>query len=295
MSAMPHGASSASSNGSTTPAPNLRTMAERVDALMSELRASASPAQAAAKAEEALSVVVQLYGAGLNRILEIVDERGGPAAQDVFNGLCGDDFVASLLILHDLHPQTTEQRVQAALDRVRTYLKSHEGDVELLRIEGDVAYLKMAGSCNGCPSSAVTMNTAIERAIYEAAPEITTIRAQGVREKSNTQRRASDWVSLGTLPGLDEHGMAASQVEGTPVLFLRSADTLLAYRSQCANCLTSLSGATLHWPLLTCAACAQTYDVVRAGRAPGRDDLWIEPFPLVAEGDRVRLAIPVTA
>ncbi len=262
---------------------------------MTELRASPSPVQASAKAEELVAELVNMYGEGIRRILEAVDEKGGSEADDIFRRLCGDKFVASLLILHNLHPLSTEQRVLAALDRVRVYLNSHEGDVELLRIEDGVAYLKMAGSCNGCPSSAATMSMAIEKAIFEDAPEITAIRAEGVREKSSVQRRASDWVALAALPGLNEHGIAPLDVEGTPVLFLRSNGTTLAYRNQCPSCFKGLSAAALAWPLLTCSTCGQAYDVVKAGRAPDKSDLWMEPFPLVAQNDRVQLAIPVTA
>ena len=85
----------------------------------------------------------------------------------MFDKLCDDPFVESLLCLHDLHPYSVEERVQRALDGVRPYLKSHEGGVEIARIEDDVVVLHLQGSCDGCPSSAATVKLAVERAILE--------------------------------------------------------------------------------------------------------------------------------
>ncbi len=47
----------------------------------------------------------------------------------------------------------------AALDSVRPYLGSHGGDVELLGVDEDAGavHLRLLGSCDGCPSSAVTL------------------------------------------------------------------------------------------------------------------------------------------
>ena len=48
--------------------------------------------------------------------------------------LATDDLVASLLLVHGLHPHDVERRVSDALDRVRPYLGSHGGDVDLLEV-----------------------------------------------------------------------------------------------------------------------------------------------------------------
>ncbi len=284
-----------SQNGADVSKRNVRTMGDRVEALLKDLGASPNLMQARAKAEELTSVLVQFYGSGLSRVLEIVYDSAGEAQQHIFQRLCADDFVASLLILHGLHPISLEERVHSALESVRPYLKSHEGNVEILGISDGVVHLKMAGSCDGCPSSAMTVKVAIERAIFDAAPEITEVRAEGVQAGPKVQRKASDWVSLESLPELRSSKMVSSEVEGTPVLFLHADGELYAYRNQCAGCSNALNTATLQWPLLTCFSCGQQYDVLRAGRALEGGERNLEPLPLVLEKDRVRLAIPVTA
>ena len=82
-------------------------------------------------AEGLVAAVIDLYGEGLARILEALDEAGPPAAE-VRGRIVEDGVVASLLLIHGLHPVDLETRVQEALDSVRPYMQSHGGDVELL-------------------------------------------------------------------------------------------------------------------------------------------------------------------
>jgi Fe-S cluster biogenesis protein NfuA len=79
--------------------------------------------------------------------------------------------------VHGLHPDGLRSRVESALASVRPFLQHHDGDVELLDIDENAGavHLKLLGSCDGCPSSSVTLQLAVERAIREAAPEISII------------------------------------------------------------------------------------------------------------------------
>src|SRR5919107_3273313 len=118
-----------------------------------------------------VEALLELYGEGLGRLLSYDDGRLVRAA-------AGDDLVAHLLLLHDLHPVPVEDRVQAALDEVRPYLDSHGGAVELVAVRDGVAVLRMEGSCKGCPSSTLTLRHAIEQAVFKAAPDVERVEAQ---------------------------------------------------------------------------------------------------------------------
>lgn len=156
---------------------DVRATGDRVDALLAELGRSADAATTA-KVEELLRSVVGLYGAGLERVMEIVTETG---AAEALRRLASDELVSGLLILHELHPLTAEERVRAALDEVRPYLGLHDGGVELLGIDGDgVVRLRLEGTCHGCPSSRVTVTQAIERAVAGAAPDIARVDVEGL-------------------------------------------------------------------------------------------------------------------
>lgn len=142
----------------------------RVERLLAEIE---DPADRD-RAEELVTSLIEVYGAGLARILEMVGESTARTIAE-------DTLVGSLLIVHDLHPLNTAERVRGALERVRPYLGSHAGGVELLGIDpSGVVRLRLEGNCQGCPSSQVTATMSIERAILEDAPEITEVAVEGV-------------------------------------------------------------------------------------------------------------------
>jgi hypothetical protein len=43
---------------------------------------------------------------------------------------------------------------------------------------------------------------------------------------------------------------------------------------------------------LVCSTCGQRYDVIRAGRGLDQPDLHLEPFPLLVEQGKTRVALP---
>jgi Fe-S cluster biogenesis protein NfuA len=144
-----------------------RAAGERIEQLLDALGASGPVARD--RAEELVRVVVDLYGAGLERLLEIA----GPELSDsTVDELAGDELVAGLLVVHGLHPYGVAERVERALESVRPYLRSHGGDVELLGIDEGVVRLRLLGHCDGCAGSTATLSTAVREAIDAAAPEI---------------------------------------------------------------------------------------------------------------------------
>ena len=144
-----------------------RTAGDRIQTLLDSFAAGGVAAQD--RARQLVREVVGLYGAGLDRIVALSE-------QGMRERLATDDLVASLLLVHGLHPHDVHRRVSDALDRVRPYLGSHGGDVELLEVSDDgTVRLAFAGSCKSCPSSAVTLELAVEDAVRAAAPEISSI------------------------------------------------------------------------------------------------------------------------
>ena len=138
---------------------------ERVEALLAELRSQAGP-RVAATAEELVSCLVELYGAGLATITEILGaDEAGPRLMDK---LVADPLVESLLIVHDLHPLDTSTRVRRAVEEVLPQLGSHAGDVEYLGLD-EAGVLRLRLEQGGC--SAESARDLIEKAVAAAAPE----------------------------------------------------------------------------------------------------------------------------
>ena len=270
---------------------DLRAVGSRIEELLGQIRSTGDPGTAET-AEEVVRLVVELYGAGLERAVELA----GPDALERF---VGDELVASLLVLHGLHPKDTRTRVVEALDQVRPYLGSHAGGVELLGVdpEAGVVRLRLEGSCDGCPSSTQTVKLAIERAIEQAAPEVTAVEVENLTVEKEPQllqiqplRR--EWEVVEGLDGLEPGRLTAVEVAGAGVVVCSVGGELYAYRDRCPACGTGLAGsAALDAEVLACAACRQRFDVRLAGRGLDRPELHLVPLPLLADDGRVRLAV----
>jgi len=93
--------------------PNLRLTSDRIDALVDELT-SVPDRRVATKVEELLSLLLELQGVALGRIVEVVD-RVTPDASEVFGRILDDDLLSSLLRLHGLHPDGLTAGMEEAL------------------------------------------------------------------------------------------------------------------------------------------------------------------------------------
>jgi Fe-S cluster biogenesis protein NfuA len=143
---------------------------ERIDQLIDALGTGGPVARE--RAEELVRVVIDLYGSGLERLLQIA----GPELSDsTVDRIAGDELVAGLLVVHGLHPYAVTERVERALESVRPYLRSHGGDVELLAVDDGVVRLRLLGHCDGCAGSTATLRSAVDGAIEAAAPEVVRI------------------------------------------------------------------------------------------------------------------------
>jgi Fe-S cluster biogenesis protein NfuA/nitrite reductase/ring-hydroxylating ferredoxin subunit len=280
----------------------------RIEALVEEIETFEDPG-ARARTAEIVQTLLELHGEGLARIVESVGSLG---RQDLKDALLEDELITHLLLLHGLHPVDVETRVLGALDEVRPYLESHGGNVQLLGIENGVVRLKMEGSCEGCPSSTMTLKLAIEEAIQKAAPDLEGIGAEGVveeppkpttafvaaptlrkkKKKLPEENGDSSWKLVGDLE-LSTGAMLVREVSGEPVLFLKLAGAFYAYRDACPGCGESLARGELRVADLTCSGCGRRYDARRAGRSLDDSPLHLEPVPLlVGEDGQVRIAPP---
>ena len=169
-------------------------LVERVQELLGSLDEIADPF-AQQRVQELIGAVLELYGAGLDRILGVVADAGEPGLP-IRDALLEDGIVASLLLIHGLYPISLEERVVQALDSVRPFLASHGGNVELVSVEQGIARLQLQGSCNGCPSSAATLEHALREAIDAAAPDLLGLEVEGAVGLEDSKDDKASGLSL---------------------------------------------------------------------------------------------------
>ena len=70
-----------------------------------------------------------------------------------------------------------KERVERVINRIRPAVQMDGGDIELVDVVDGIVKLRLVGSCSGCPSSTMTLQMGIERAIRAEVPEIKGVQA----------------------------------------------------------------------------------------------------------------------
>lgn len=297
----------------TAPVLDPAACGERIELLL-EASAANGPV-AHERAEELVRLVVELYGAGLERVMELAYDAGA-LSDELLAQLADDDLVASLLLVHGLHPYGVHDRVERALEGVRPYLGSHGGDVRLLGVSDEgVVELELLGSCDGCASSAVTLELAVEDAIRVAAPEVIRIDVKQAAPSSGvipveqlTSRLRSvpaggvTWAVAAQAGDIAVGGLHRAHVDGIDLVLCRLLSGIYAYRDSCPACSSSFEGAGMQRApavpgsaVLTCPGCSAHFDVRGAGADLDEPTRHLEPVPLLERDGVVEVAVRAAA
>lgn len=256
---------------------DLRSVGDRIETLLEA--SSSNGAVARERTEELVRLLSELYGKGLERMMDLLYDNGA-LTSEVLGAFADDDLVASLLLVHGLHPEDVAARVERALDSVRPYLATHGGNVELLGItDQGVVQLRLLGSCDGCSSSATTMSLAVEDAVSQAAPEVTGFDVESpsassavpagrgllpldvvahrptagsaapgdaaLTEFTELTAESVVWHTVPELPELANGEVVGLDVDGSSIILCRNGNDLLAFMDKCAACGASLNSARL--------------------------------------------------
>ena len=65
-----------------------------------------------------------------------------------------------------------EKKVKEIIDKIRPFLINDGGDIEFIKIEDDIVYIKMLGACAGCSMLDFTLKDGIESAIMSEIDDI---------------------------------------------------------------------------------------------------------------------------
>jgi Fe-S cluster biogenesis protein NfuA len=161
---------------------DFRQRVQKIGDLVRELECIADPAVRAA-AKGLLQSLMDLHGAGLERTLEIIFNSGAAGAQLV-DELGRDPLVSSLLVLYGLHPLDIEVRVREKLEQIRTRLFKVGAQASLISVNGNDIHVRIQIESHACGSTARTVQAVVEDALYEAAPDLTSLTIEGLEQPS---------------------------------------------------------------------------------------------------------------
>ena len=65
-----------------------------------------------------------------------------------------------------------EKKIIEVIDSIRPFLIGEGGDLEFIKYENNIVYIKLAGACANCSMVDVTLKDGIESTIMEEVPEV---------------------------------------------------------------------------------------------------------------------------
>ena len=161
-----------------------------------------------------MGAILELQGAGLERMMDIVFETGD-AGKAAIRKFAADELISSLLLLHDLHPDDLETRVQRAL------WKAH-ANAELVSVFEGTVRLRLTGS--GCG-----LRDSVEALVRDAAPDLVAL----VIDEA-MQAPSNDFVPIASLGlALPEDCLKVAQA---PIAALRTLIRPREPEERCDTC-----------------------------------------------------------
>jgi hypothetical protein len=144
-------------------------------------------------ARELVQLLMEVHGAGLERIMELVFESG-TEGEAIIGRLGQDPIVRNLLLLYSLHPEDLETRVSKAIGTVGERLRKFDTKVELVSIREGAIQLQLHTSGHTHGSAAKNLRSIVEEGIYDLAPDLASLTILGLEDQS-----ASGFVPLESL------------------------------------------------------------------------------------------------
>ncbi len=171
---------------------------QEIGGLVHEIESIADPA-VRASTTKLLQLLMEFHGTALDRALEILARTGDPGIH-MIDELGRDPLVSSLLVLYGLHPHDLPARAAKAIERIQPKLRKDGAEVELLGAENGVVRVSVKLGGHTCGSTAGTLRTVVEDAIYEAVPDLASLSITGLDGQP-----ASGFVALDKLMAKRDH------------------------------------------------------------------------------------------
>lgn len=73
-----------------------------------------------------------------------------------------------------------ENRIKEIIEKIKPYLNQDGGDVEFIKFENGICYVKLSGACAGCMFADMTLQNTVEEMIISEVPEV--IKVMNIKE-----------------------------------------------------------------------------------------------------------------
>lgn len=299
---------SAGSNGATPPAPDARANrngagptspdpAALVEAVDRARERMTSLDEDIRKRVDALMKARDAFlAAGVTEMVRRLKSDG--RSKSVLFELVDDPLIYAVLMELGIVRPDVLTRVARAMERIKPYVKSHGGDIELVRVDeesdGKVAYVRFHGSCNGCSMSNATLRDGVGEAIRGAVPEV--VRVEEVKDAQPvaglvqlTVARPNEshgWIEGPAAEEIAEGEMSRVHFGDADVLLVRREGKLFAYRNECPHQGMPLHDGEVCDDVVECPWHGYRFDL-RNGECLNMPQVQLDPFPLRVTAGRI--------
>lgn len=268
-------------------------------------RVAALPPEARRAAEAMVEALDDAHRAALVHLVRGL--RGDERGRELLFELVDDPAIRMVLLMHRIIRPDPTTLANEALAQIRPQIQSHGGDVELVRLEGGTAFVRLSGACNGCSMAAVTMRGGVETALKERVPGLVAVEVvpnepgPALIQLSDMRRRATSaedlrrdgWCVTRAIGDFDLATVTAVTLQpdaGPPVdvVVLNLGGQLAAYVNECAHMAMPLDDAVIDVTAgtLTCSWRGYCYDAL-SGECRTLPGAQLEQLPLRVEAGQV--------
>jgi Fe-S cluster biogenesis protein NfuA/nitrite reductase/ring-hydroxylating ferredoxin subunit len=275
----------------------LSHLAEAVDRAVAEITSLDPPLRAKALALKA--AIEAFHKGGLTTIVKRL--KADPRGKEILFELVDEPHVHALFSMHGIVRADITTRVARVIEMVRPYMQSHGGDVTLVEVRDQKAFVQLSGSCNGCSMSAATLRDTVEESLREHVPEIEGVEVvpsepEATAEPAVVQialpsiaataagqpvTQGAGWVAGPRVEEVTAERPMAFAAGEAKVIVVRSKEGLRAFRNACGHVGLPLDRAAcdLEAGTLTCPWHGFTFDTATGG-CFSSPVCRLEPFPL---------------
>lgn len=234
------------------------------------------------------------------------DARG----KELLFQLVDEPIVHAVLGLHGIVRADPMVRAKRALESVRPYLQSHGGDVELVRIESGLAYVRLQGSCNGCSMSAVTLREGVEEALVSGVEEITGVSVledeptvafiplDEIGRKPSKSLQSSGWSEGPEVSAITENELLRFDMstDGEPLSFIavETDNRIAVFKNECVHQGLSLDGGCVENGTIQCPWHGFTFEA-SSGECISNPGAQLEQVPTRIDKGRLWIRVPGAA
>lgn len=271
---------------------NLEKLAEKVDIALREVRKLDAQAQKQALALK--TAIEEFHKVGITQIVKKL--KGDPRGKELLFELVDDPTVYALFAMHGIVRADVTTRANRVINMVRPYMQSHGGDVELVRIEGDTAFVKLHGACNGCSMSAVTLRETVEEALFGQIGELKRLEvvpndpgpALISLDSLQVVTEDSGWIEGPVVEAVAQGTLYRLDVDQESYVIVNLENKLSAFENSCAHMGLPIDSGLLDCEngTLTCPWHGWCYNA-SSGECLTAPQAQLEPLPLRITNGRI--------